>query len=182
MATSILDRPDSDLERDDKGKIKEVTEEDEYSDETFELPETEKPSRPPIELKSLPSGLRYAFLNSDVESPIIISDKLSEEETAKLIAILEKHRPVLGYTLEDLMGISLALCTHRIPLDPEIAPSREPRQRLNNVMREVVKKEVLKLLDARIIYPVPHSEWVSPVQVVPKKGGMTVVENAKNEC
>ena len=48
-------------------------------------------------------------------------------------------------------------------------------------MREVVKKEVLKLLDAGIIYPVPHSEWVSLVQVVPKKGGMTVVENRKNE-
>ena len=48
-------------------------------------------------------------------------------------------------------------------------------------MREVVKKEVLKLLDARIIYPVPHSEWVSLVQVTPKKGGMTVVENSKNE-
>jgi hypothetical protein len=48
-------------------------------------------------------------------------------------------------------------------------------------MREVVKKEVLKLLDARIIYPVPYSEWVSPVQVVPKKRGMTVVRNEKNE-
>jgi hypothetical protein len=44
-------------------------------------------------------------------------------------------------------------------------------------MREVVKKEVLKLLHAEIIYPVPQSEWVSPVQVVPKKGGMTVVKN-----
>jgi hypothetical protein len=48
-------------------------------------------------------------------------------------------------------------------------------------MREVVKKEVLKLLHARIIYPVPHSEWVSPVQVVPKKGGMPVIKNEKNE-
>ena len=57
----------------------------------------------------------------------------------------------------------------------------EPQRRLNNVMREVVKKEVLKLLHAGIIYPVPHSEWVSPVQVVPKKGGMTVVKNEKNE-
>ena len=45
----------------------------------------------------------------------------------------------------------------------------------------MVKKEVLKLLDAGIIYPVPHSEWVSPVQAVPKKGGMMVVENSKNE-
>ena len=48
-------------------------------------------------------------------------------------------------------------------------------------MREVVKKEVLKLLDTGIIYPIPHSEWISPVQVVPKKEGMTVVENSKNE-
>jgi hypothetical protein len=48
-------------------------------------------------------------------------------------------------------------------------------------MREVVKKEVLKLLYVGIIYPVPHSEWVSPIQVMPKKGGMTVVKNKKNE-
>jgi len=47
-------------------------------------------------------------------------------------------------------------------------------------MRDVVKKEVLKLLHAGIIYPVLHSEWVSPVQVVPKKGGMTVVRNDRN--
>jgi hypothetical protein len=48
-------------------------------------------------------------------------------------------------------------------------------------MREVVKKEVLKLLHAGIIYLVPHSDWVSPVQVVLKKGGMMVIENNKNE-
>jgi hypothetical protein len=48
-------------------------------------------------------------------------------------------------------------------------------------MREVVKKEVIKLLDAGIIYPVRHSEWVSPVYCVPKKGGLTVVKNEKNE-
>jgi hypothetical protein len=48
-------------------------------------------------------------------------------------------------------------------------------------MREVVKKEVLKLLHAGIIYPVLHSEWMSPIQVVPKKGGMTIVKNEKNE-
>ena len=48
-------------------------------------------------------------------------------------------------------------------------------------MREVVKKELMKLLHAGIIYPVPHSEWVSLVQVVSKKGGMIVVKNEKNE-
>ena len=48
-------------------------------------------------------------------------------------------------------------------------------------MQEVVKKEVVKLLDAGIIYSISDSPWVSPVQVVPKKRGMTVVENEKSE-
>ena len=101
---------------------------------------------------------------------VIFSDKLSEDETQKLITVLERHRSVIGYSLQDLKGISPTLCTHHIPIEPDCTPSRKPQRRLNNAMREVVKKEVLKLLHAAIIYPVPHSEWVSPVQVVPKKG------------
>ena len=77
--------------------------------------------------------------------------------------------------------MSPTLCTHHIPINPSSTLIREPLLRLNNAMREVMKKEVLKLLHAKIIYPIPHSDWVSPVQVVPKKGGMTVVENNKNE-
>jgi hypothetical protein len=141
-----------------------------------ELLESPKPS---IELKPLPSSLRYAFLNNDQDYPVIISNKLSQEESLRLITVLEKHRSAFGYSLQDLKGIGPILCTHRIPIDPDCTPSREPQHRLNNAMREVVKKDVLKLLHAEIIYPVPHSEWVSPVQVVPKKGGMTVVKNEK---
>jgi hypothetical protein len=57
----------------------------------------------------------------------------------------------------------------------------EPSKSLYIGTEGVVKKEVIKLLDAGIIYPVPHSEWVSPVHCVPKKGGLTVVKNEKNE-
>ena len=97
MATSTFESFDSDLEVDIEEVPKEVSDaEEEDLDETSELPATEKPSWPPIEPKPLPSGLRYAFLNSDVESPVIISDKLSEEETNKLITILEKYQSVLG--------------------------------------------------------------------------------------
>jgi hypothetical protein len=141
----------------------------------------EETPKPPIELEPLPSGLRYAFLYNDPETPVIISDKLSQDETFYLITILEKHRSTFGYSLQDLKGISPAFCTHCIPTEPNCIPCREPQRRLNNAMREVVKKEVLKLLHAGIIYHVPHSEWVSPVQVVPKKGGITVVKNNKNE-
>ena len=100
---------------------------------------------------------------------MIISDKLSQEESLRLLTILEKHHSAFGYSLQDLKGISLVLCTHRIPTDLDSTPSREPQYRLNNAMREVVKKQVLKLLHAGIIYPVPYSEWVIPVQVVPER-------------
>ena len=150
-------------------------------DEKLELPIDEKPTRPPIELKVLPDGLRYAFLNGDTQTPVIISSHLSDEETAKLLAVLEKHRSVFGYSLEDLKGISPTLCIHRIPINSTCTPSRKPQCRLNNMMRDAVRKEVLKLLHAGIIYPMPHSKWVSSIQVVPKKGGMTIVENSKNE-
>jgi hypothetical protein len=148
---------------------------------SFELDPTEKPQWPPIELKPLPPGLKYAFLHGNRETPVIISDKLSEIETQQLITILETHRSVLGYSLQDLKGISPTLCTYRIPIEPNATPSREPQRRLNNNMREVVKKEVLKLLHVGIIYLVPNTEWVCPIQVVSKKGGMTVVRNDKNE-
>ena len=104
---------------------------------------------------------------------MIISDKLSQEESLCLLTVLEKHHSAFGYSLQDLKGISPALCTHHIPIDPDSIPSREPQHRLNNAMREIVKKEVLKLLHVGIIYPIPYSEWVSPVQVVPKKFIMT---------
>jgi hypothetical protein len=158
-----------------------IEEEDDGPLEPEPLNELLEPPKPPIELKPLSVGLGYAFLNNDQESPVIISDKLSPKETLRLITVLEKHRSAFGYSLQDLKGISPALCTHRIPIDPETIPSRKPQRRLNNAMREIVKKEVLKLLYAGIIYPVSYSEWVSPVQIVPKKGGMTVIKNEKNE-
>jgi hypothetical protein len=173
MSVAPFESPESSLEKDTQLFI----EEEDDLGETIELPKEEVPTRPPVELKPLPSSLYYVFLNGNTQTPVIISDKLSEEETSHLITILEKHRSVFGYSLQDLKGISPALCMHRIPIDPASTPSREPQCRLNNAMREVMKKEVLKLLHTGIIYPVPHSDWVSPIQVVPKKGGMTVIEN-----
>jgi hypothetical protein len=66
-------------------------------------------------------------------------------------------------------------------MEDQCMPVMDHQRRLTHAMREVVKKEVNKLLDARIIYPVPHSEWVSPVHCVLKKRGLTVVKNEKNE-
>lgn len=70
---------------------------------------------------------------------------------------------------------------HRIMLEEESKTSREHQRRLNPIMSDVVRKEVLKLLEAGIIYPISDNKWVIPVHVVPKKGGVTVVDNEKGE-
>jgi hypothetical protein len=141
----------------------------------------QEPEMPDIELKPLPKGLKYEFLGADKTYPVIVSDELSPEEMDKLLNLLRKHKKVIGYSISDLKGISPTFCTHRIPLEEHCKPVVEPQRRLSHAVREVVKKEVIKLLDAGIIYPVPHSEWVSPVHCVPKKGGITVVKNEKDE-
>jgi hypothetical protein len=85
-----------------------------------------EPPKPTIELKPLPFGLRYTFLNNVQYSLMIISDKFSQEESLRLITVLENHRSAFGLLLHDLKGISPAIYTHRIPKDPNFIPSREP--------------------------------------------------------
>jgi hypothetical protein len=113
--------------------------------------------------------------------PVIISAELTEEQEGKLLHVLREHKKAIGWTLADIKGISPTYCMHKIRLEEDYKPSAEPQRRLNPVMKEVVKKEIIKWLDADIIYPISDSEWVSPVQCVPKKGGMTVIENDQNE-
>ena len=100
MFVSPFESPNTALEKDGKLFIKEKND----LDETLNLPKEDVPARPLVELKPLPAGLRYAFLNGDTKTPVIISDKLTDEETTKLIAILEKYRSVFGYSLQDLRG------------------------------------------------------------------------------
>jgi hypothetical protein len=70
---------------------------------------------------------------------------------------------------------------HKINLEEDAKPIVDYQHRLNLRLKEVVRKEVIKLLKASIIYPIADSKWVSPVHCVPKKGGITVVPNDENE-
>ena len=134
---------------------------------------------PMFELKPLPDNLKYAYLDEKEIYHVIISADVSEKEEERLLKTLKKHRAAIGYTLDDLKGISPTLCQHQISVEKDAKPVRDPQRRLNPKMKEVVRKEILKLLEAGIIYPVADSEWVSPVHCVPKKGGITVVPNDK---
>ncbi|WP_222196269.1 reverse transcriptase family protein, partial [Modestobacter italicus] len=134
-------------------------------------------SLPQLELKPLPANLKYAFLDDNKTLPVIISSLLNIEQEGNLLMVLRKHKLAIGWTVVDLKGIDPSICQHRIHLEEGANPSRDAQRKLNPNMKEVVKKEVLKLLDAGIIYPISDSEWVSPTQLVPKKSGITVIAN-----
>ncbi|GJQ93101.1 reverse transcriptase domain-containing protein [Tanacetum coccineum] len=125
---------------------------------------------PELELKDLPSHLEYAFLEGTDKLPVIISKELKDEEKAALLKVLKSHKQAIP-----------SFCTHKILMEDDFKPAIQHQRRVNPKIHEVIKKEVIKLLDAGLIYPISDSPWVSPVHCVPKKGGMTVVENEDNE-
>ncbi|CAN6716300.1 unnamed protein product [Malus baccata var. baccata] len=143
------------------------------------LPSVVQP--PTLELKPLPSHLKRVYLGEDETLPVIISCSLTAQEEGKLVRVLKEYKTAIGWTLADIKGISPTTYMHRILLEEGSKTSREAQRRLNPPMMEVVKKEVIKLLDCGVIYPISDSRWVSPVQCVPKKSGVTVVANAENE-
>ena len=111
----------------------------------------------------------------------IISDELTELEKQKLLEILRKYQEAIAWSIEDLKGISPSICMHKILLEENAKTFIEHQRRLNSVMKEIVIKEVLKWLNAGFIYAISDNPWVSPVHVVPKKGGFIVIRNEKNE-
>ena len=152
-----------------------------YYDPLGENTQTSVPlvERPP-QLEQKPSHLRYAYLGDSSTLLVIISASLTVVEEEKLLRVLRDHKNAIRWSLADLKGIRPSMCMHQILLEDGHKPSVEAQRRLNPILKEVVRKEVLKWLDAGVIYPISNSSWVSPVQVVPKKGGTTVIQTGSN--
>ncbi|GJU48306.1 reverse transcriptase domain-containing protein [Tanacetum coccineum] len=136
---------------------------------------------PEVELKELPPHLEYAFLEGDDKLPVIIAKDLKDEEKAALLKVLKSHKRAIAWKLSDIKGVNPEFCTHKILMEEDYEPSVQSQRRVNPKIHDVIKKEVEKLLDAGLIYPISDSPWVSPVHCVPKKGGMTVITNDENE-
>ncbi|GJT12590.1 reverse transcriptase domain-containing protein [Tanacetum coccineum] len=148
-------------------------------DVTLTKPSIEEP--PKLELKDLPSHLEYAFLEGTDKLPVIVSKELKYVEKVALLKVLKSHKRAIAWKISDIKGIDPSFCTHKILMEDDFKPAVQHQRRMNPKIHEVIKKEVIKLLDAGLIYPISDSPWVSPVHCVPKKGGMTVVENEENE-
>ncbi|GKE91489.1 hypothetical protein Tco_1572584 [Tanacetum coccineum] len=108
-----------------------------------------------VELKELPPHLEYTFLE--------------EKEKTSLINVLKNRKQAIAWKLSDIRGIDPEFCSHKILLEDDYQPSVQHQRRVNPKIHDVIKKEVEKLLDAGLIYPISDSPWVSPVHCVPKK-------------
>ncbi|GKB02604.1 hypothetical protein Tco_0830693 [Tanacetum coccineum] len=136
---------------------------------------------PEVELKDLPPHLEYAFLEDNNKFPVIIAKDLSVDEKAALIKVLKSRKRAIAWKLSDIKGINPEFCSHKILMKEDYEPAVQHQIMVNPKIHDVIKKEVEKLLDAGLIYPISDSPWVSPVHCMPKKGGMAVVTNDENK-
>nr|GEU87222.1 reverse transcriptase domain-containing protein [Tanacetum cinerariifolium] len=134
-----------------------------------------------VKLKDLPPHIEYAFLEGDDKLPVIIVKDLSVEEKTALITVLKPHKRAIACKLSDIKGIDPEFCTYKILMEEDFEPAVQHQRRVNPKIHDVIKQEVIKLLEAGLIYPISDSPWVSPVHCVPRKGWFTIVENEDNE-
>nr|GEX51739.1 reverse transcriptase domain-containing protein [Tanacetum cinerariifolium] len=130
-----------------------------------------------LELKDLPSHLEYAYLEGADKLPVIIAKDLKVDEKESLLKVLKSHKRAIAWKITDIKSIDPRFCTHKILMEEYYKPAVQSQRQVNPKLHEVIKKEVIKLLDAEIIYPISDSPWVSLIHCVPKKEGITVVEN-----
>ncbi|RVW73732.1 Transposon Ty3-I Gag-Pol polyprotein [Vitis vinifera] len=136
---------------------------------------------PKLNLKPLPVELKYTYLEENNQCPVVISSSLTNHQEKCLLEVLKRCKKAIGWQISDLKSISPLVCTHHIYMEEEAKPICQFQRRLNPHLQEVMRAEVLKLLQAGIIYPISDSSWVSPTQVVPKKSGIIVVHNEEGE-
>ncbi|GJW86090.1 hypothetical protein Tco_0159235 [Tanacetum coccineum] len=119
-----------------------------------------KPSNiklPELELKELPEHLEYCFLQENNQLLVVISSALSTVEKVRLLKVLKNHKGEMAWSIADIKGIDSSFCTYKILLEDEFKPSVQPQIRVNPNIKEVIKNEFIRLLDARLIYPISDS-------------------------
>nr|GEY49821.1 hypothetical protein [Tanacetum cinerariifolium] len=122
---------------------------------------------PVVELKDIPPNREYAFLEGTDKLPVIIAKDLKDEEKAALIKVLKSHKQAIAWQLFDIKGINPEFYTHKILMEDDFKLAVQHQRRVDPKIHDVIKKEVLKLLDVRLIYPISDSPWVKEK---PRKG------------
>nr|GEU76740.1 reverse transcriptase domain-containing protein [Tanacetum cinerariifolium] len=120
-------------------------------------------------------------INTNYKIKTSLEEPPTDLEIKPFLDNLEYHKQAFAWKTSDIRGIFPSFCKHKIQLLDDKKPVVQKQRRLNLNMQEVVKKEIVKLLDFGIIYQITDSPWVSPIHCVPKKGGITIVTNKNDE-
>ncbi|XP_072060270.1 uncharacterized protein [Arachis hypogaea] len=137
----------------------------EYTEDTLPpqmVPDDQVPSHElNMELKPLPPHLKYAYLADNQKLPVIIAKELTSQQEECLLNVLRRNKKAIGWSLANIVGIRPQVCEHCIFLEEGARPIRQPQKRLNPTILKVVKKEVTRLLEADIIYPISDNPYCS---------------------
>jgi hypothetical protein len=113
-----------------------------------------------------------------------INSQLDNSQQEQLIQMMKKNTDALAWSYPYMKGIHLDTCTHHIYIRENARPIIQLQRLMNHALKEIVKEELQKLLDAQFIYPISDSQWVSPLVIVPKKNGSgifaLIIVNLKN--
>jgi hypothetical protein len=134
MENQVSDQQDEELDESMKGLEPQDGSVEEKQFEDIGEIKPEEPQLPEVDLKPFPKGLKYEFLGPDKTCPVIISDELCPGENEKLLNLMKKHRKVIGYSINDLKGLSPAFCTHRIPMEDQRKTVVDHQRRLTHDM------------------------------------------------
>nr|GEY13610.1 reverse transcriptase domain-containing protein [Tanacetum cinerariifolium] len=115
----------------------------------------------PLEWKDSENRLK----SSNIEPPKVELKELPEH--LELLEVLGNHKGAITWIIADIKGINSFFCTYKILMEDEFKPGVQPQRRVNLNIKKVVKKEVIKLLDAGLIYPTSESPWF--LRPLPKK-------------
>nr|GEW53136.1 DNA-directed DNA polymerase [Tanacetum cinerariifolium] len=127
------------------------------------------------------SNQKDFFLTLHKDLKVIEPKNQSSEEDEPPEVKLKELPPHLEYAFLDIKGIDPEFCSHKILLEEDYSPKVQSQRMVNPKIHDVIKKEVDKLLDAGLIYPISDNPWLSHIHCVPKKGGMTVIKNDENK-
>nr|GFA12490.1 reverse transcriptase domain-containing protein [Tanacetum cinerariifolium] len=127
------------------------------TEESKEKSSFEEP--PKLELQELPSHLEYAFIEDSNKLPVIIAKNLKVDEREALLNVLKSYKRAIAWKIFDIKGIDPRFCTHKILMEEDYKPAVQSQRRVNPKIHDVIKKEVIKILDAGMIYPISDSPW-----------------------
>nr|GEU92556.1 reverse transcriptase domain-containing protein [Tanacetum cinerariifolium] len=114
---------------------------------------------PELELKDLPSHLEYAYLEGVEKLYVIIAKDLKDDKKEAIFKVLKSHKQAIAWKITDIKGVDPRFCTHKILMEEDYKPTIQSQRRVNLKIHEVIKKEVIKLLDAEMFFPISDSPW-----------------------